>query len=64
MKEALEDGGYRVEVAADGMQAFERLKAPPMPDLLLLDVRMPLKDGVTLVHAPEAATVPRSTSCS
>ncbi|HEY2511924.1 MAG TPA: response regulator [Polyangiaceae bacterium] len=56
---ALEDDGYAVEVVENGLQVLERLKTPPTPALLLLDIRMPLMDGVTLVHALEAGDFPR-----
>jgi adenylate cyclase len=40
----LEQDGYRVDTAADGRQALERLQAEPF-DLVLLDVVMPNMDG-------------------
>jgi adenylate cyclase len=40
----LEQDGYRVDTAADGDQALERLRADPF-DLVLLDVVMPNMDG-------------------
>lgn len=43
----LEEGGYRVTVTADGVAAAE-VDAVDPADLLLTDVRMPCKDGVTL----------------
>ena len=36
---------YRVRVAADGLAALELLETPPAPDLILLDVMMPILDG-------------------
>ncbi len=36
---------YRVEVAASGGQALERLANGPLPDLILLDIMMPQMDG-------------------
>lgn len=36
---------YRVRVAADGLAALELLETPPAPDLILLDIMMPILDG-------------------
>src|SRR5262245_37439028 len=39
-------GGYRVAEAANGLQALEWLKATErLPDLILLDLMMPVMDG-------------------
>jgi CheY-like chemotaxis protein len=45
LKDALEDEGYVVDTAADGLDALERLRAPPFPCLILLDWMMPRCDG-------------------
>ncbi|MFF4338385.1 two-component system response regulator CseB [Kitasatospora sp. NPDC001540] len=44
---ALERYGFPVDTAADGLEGLERFRADP-PDLLLLDVMLPLLDGVGL----------------
>ncbi|GAA2753136.1 two-component system response regulator CseB [Kitasatospora cinereorecta] len=44
---ALQRYGFPVETAADGLEGLERFRAAP-PDLLLLDVMLPLLDGVGL----------------
>ncbi|MDH6123001.1 two-component system response regulator CseB [Kitasatospora sp. GAS204B] len=44
---ALERYGFPVDTAADGLEGLERFRAQP-PDLLLLDVMLPLLDGVGL----------------
>ncbi|MFK0189883.1 two-component system response regulator CseB [Kitasatospora sp. NPDC090308] len=44
---ALERYGFPVVTAADGLEGLERFRADP-PDLLLLDVMLPLLDGVGL----------------
>lgn len=40
----LRKAGYDVEVAYDGVEALEKVKANP-PDAIVLDVMMPEKDG-------------------
>ena len=46
LKSLLEDEGYLVDVAGDGEQALQWLRAAPaLPDLILLDLMMPNKDG-------------------
>jgi CheY-like chemotaxis protein len=42
----LELGGYEVSRASNGQQALERVEEG-MPDLILLDMRMPVMDGWT-----------------
>lgn len=44
LKWALEDEGFEVETAADGLQAVERGMAR-RPDLVLLDLTLPVLDG-------------------
>jgi CheY-like chemotaxis protein len=45
--------GYRVATANDGREALQRLKAAAEPYVVLLDVVMPLLDGVGLCHEIE-----------
>jgi CheY-like chemotaxis protein len=45
MKIFLEADGYRVDLAADGLEALEELEAGPRPALILLDLMMPRMDG-------------------
>src|SRR5262245_41729888 len=58
----LGEGGYMVSTAANGKEAIERLHSADRPDLILLDLRMPVMDGWTfreeLKHDPELATIP------
>ena len=46
LRRALELEGYEIELAADGVQALERLGAEPEPDAVVLDVLMPGVDGL------------------
>ena len=46
----LEKEGFIVEVAYDGVEALEKVKANP-PDAIVLDVMMPEKDGYAVCAA-------------
>lgn len=50
----LSANGYRVETAADGKGALAHLRAAAEPYIVLLDVVMPLLDGLAVAHAIEA----------
>jgi signal transduction histidine kinase len=41
----LEDAGYQVTPSRNGRDALERLRAGLLPDLIVLDLRMPVMDG-------------------
>ena len=45
MKKALKDEGYRIITAADGVEAVAMVQEEE-PDIVLLDLRMPQKDGM------------------
>ena len=45
----LQDAGYRVRTAGDGLQALARV-AEEMPGLILLDMRMPVMSGWEFAH--------------
>jgi CheY-like chemotaxis protein len=49
--EMLEDAGFKVFEAADGVEALELLKANPEIALLVSDIKMPRMDGYALVEA-------------
>jgi len=49
----LEDEGYVVEIAINGRQGLERM-AEAKPDLVLLDVMMPIMDGPAMLAAMRA----------
>jgi CheY-like chemotaxis protein len=46
MAEVLVDHGYEVDVATNGQQALEICRSKPTPDLILLDLLMPVMDGL------------------
>src|SRR5687767_15980220 len=46
MAELVREAGYRVAVAADGREALALLERGPLPTLVLLDIRMPVMDGL------------------
>ncbi len=46
LRTLLEVEGYRVDTATNGQEAMQRLQHQPAPDLVLLDVLMPVMDGL------------------
>jgi two-component system, response regulator, stage 0 sporulation protein F len=54
---ALEEANYAVQIAANGYEALEQIKRQ-RPRLILLDLRMPVMDGPTLLKALRADTQP------
>jgi CheY-like chemotaxis protein len=48
LSQLLEDEGYRVAAAGDGMAAYEKV-GEVRPDLVIADVMMPRMDGFALV---------------
>jgi DNA-binding response OmpR family regulator len=42
--------GFDVQIAEDGQAAWERLQQDPLPDLVLLDVVLPKKDGFEILE--------------
>ncbi|HSV71879.1 MAG TPA: HD domain-containing phosphohydrolase [Methylibium sp.] len=62
MQSLLARDGHRVLAAGSGAQALRQIDAGPLPDLVLLDVRMPSMDGyqvlARLKAMPATAAVP------
>jgi two-component system NtrC family sensor kinase len=60
--DVLEDAGYRVDQASDGLQALTRLGQSPRPNLILLDLMLPGLDGWQLraaqLASPTLADIP------
>jgi DNA-binding NtrC family response regulator len=46
----LEDDGYEVATAENGKKAIEILDAGAIPDLIISDLKMPLRDGMQLLE--------------
>jgi CheY-like chemotaxis protein len=57
----LEESGYRVALAADGLAALQLVAETP-PDLVLLDLGLPGVDGLQVIRAlksaPETSAIP------
>ncbi|HEU5345941.1 MAG TPA: response regulator [Ktedonobacterales bacterium] len=45
--------GYEVTPAADGREALQKLRTATRPHIVLLDIVMPLLDGIAVVHECE-----------
>lgn len=45
----IEDAGFQVETAVDGVDALEKVEANP-PDLMTLDMVMPRKSGIKVIR--------------
>jgi DNA-binding response OmpR family regulator len=60
--EALEEAGYSVASAQDGQHALFYLRTSKRPDLILLDLQMPIMNGVEFrleqLKSPELAAIP------
>jgi CheY-like chemotaxis protein len=58
LEELLTEEGFTVETAVNGLQALERLRCAPRPDVVLLDLMMPVMTGWDLmVHMGEEPTL-------
>jgi CheY-like chemotaxis protein len=51
LRDALEDEGYAVEVAGNGAEAMTRLAADERPCAVILDIVMPVMDGIQVWRA-------------
>jgi two-component system, OmpR family, alkaline phosphatase synthesis response regulator PhoP len=49
LKDKLEEVGYQVVIAVDGVEGLEKIKTEK-PDLILLDIIMPRKNGLELLE--------------
>jgi two-component system response regulator MprA len=46
----LREDGFKVEVTGDGAVAIARLTRPPLPDVLIADLRLPHVDGIAVAR--------------
>ncbi len=62
IKELLEEEGYSIETAANGQQALAKIRGKGAPQLILLDLMMPVMDGWQfqnqLRQDPDCAQIP------
>ena len=60
--DVLSDEGYLVHCAANGKDALDQLRSGPLPEVILLDLMMPVMDGWQFRAAqtadPELAKIP------
>jgi CheY-like chemotaxis protein len=62
LRELLEEEQYRVVAVANGAEALEKLRGETIPNVILLDVSMPVMDGFDFLRFrsedPQLAAVP------
>jgi CheY-like chemotaxis protein len=62
LRELLEEEHYRVVAVANGAEALEKLRGTTVPNVILLDVSMPVMDGFDFLRFrnddPQLAAVP------
>ena len=51
IRRIVESLGFAVDEAADGQQALERLRSAGPPDAVILDIVMPVMDGLSCLRA-------------
>jgi CheY-like chemotaxis protein len=54
LEAVLEDAGYQVATAANGQQGLEQLAKTPRPEIVLLDMMMPIMNGPAMLAAMAA----------
>jgi DNA-binding response OmpR family regulator len=57
VRQGLDEEGYAVDVAADGVAALERLTDGPPYDLVVLDIGLPKLDGLAVLRTARARKV-------
>ena len=51
VKSSLEIAGFKVDTAADGQLAMDKIRGGSKPDLIITDINMPKMDGLQLIAA-------------
>ena len=51
MQTNLKFSGFNVEIASDGFQALDKLKAGLKPDLIITDINMPRMNGLEFIKS-------------
>jgi CheY-like chemotaxis protein len=46
LADLLRDEGYAVDTACNGQEALEKMRTAPLPDLVIVDLMMPVVDGL------------------
>jgi two-component system chemotaxis response regulator CheY len=49
LKSSLSLGGFQVEIAGNGQEALDKLKAGVKPSLILTDINMPVMGGLEMI---------------
>ena len=57
IRQGLQEEGYAVEVAGDGQSALDLILAGPAYDLVVLDVMLPGRDGLSVLKAMRDARI-------
>lgn len=57
-REALERAGFEVAESLNGLEALERIMQAPAFDLLIVDINMPLMDGLAFISRLRALEMP------
>ena len=58
-RQILEEAGFEVEEALNGLEALEKLLVSPA-DVLIVDINMPQMDGITFLHELRRQALPLS----
>ena len=54
-EELLKDSGYQVDIASNGQEGLDKLQSDTHYDLILLDIVMPIKDGIQMLKEFQAS---------
>jgi two-component system sensor histidine kinase/response regulator len=54
LREAFEDAGFEIMTASNGQEALDLLSQGSLPDVVIMDLVMPVLDGYRLYHAMQA----------